>query len=484
MRVHHRTLRLVRAHSKSVYSTAIAVLAAVAGCVDNSAQIPFFTEASLTRDEGGVVLTLANTLRDLAVGEYKALPLERRLTIGDTDATALVRVADVAPMGEGRFAVLDGREARIVIYDSAGVLVSTLGRRGQGPGEFVSPWALGYGMGWFVIWDSHPHRTFTIVSADGADPVLRVRPIDGDWTNHTFREPTKRLDDIQHGPEEVTHRLRSDPARADWIQIVQADESSLLAGGTDSIRPPTYVVRFQYSGDAVDTIAVLEGPWTHPERDTPRGFSRAYVQATFSPRPLAAAGDGWVATGTGDSAAVHIVFDGGEAPVSIRWPILDEPLSFDDKQSHANWVLSHALSQPGAAERWKGFSRRQKERELRGFIEFETWTPRVPQLAGMWGGGGCLLLAGFAADDSPFGQANRMLLIKADDPAQRWFVSVPRGRRVRAIHGQDLFAVRRGEMDEWLVEVYRLPDACVRTLPDRRAWSGLSYSPSAVGETP
>ena len=67
------------------------------------------------------------------------LELEVDLTIGGEDVDEnymFTRVSDIEVDEEGNIYVLDSRECRIQIYDKAGKYLKTIGRKGEGPGEF------------------------------------------------------------------------------------------------------------------------------------------------------------------------------------------------------------------------------------------------------------------------------------------------------------------------------------------------------------
>ncbi len=53
------------------------------------------------------------------------------------------RISDVAKDDSGRIFVLDYIEAELRIFDQAGKHIRTVGRKGQGPGEFMAPISLG-----------------------------------------------------------------------------------------------------------------------------------------------------------------------------------------------------------------------------------------------------------------------------------------------------------------------------------------------------
>jgi hypothetical protein len=49
------------------------------------------------------------------------------------------RIAGIAPLPDGRIAVVDGASCEIRFFDARGVFVRSVGRRGNGPGEFRQP---------------------------------------------------------------------------------------------------------------------------------------------------------------------------------------------------------------------------------------------------------------------------------------------------------------------------------------------------------
>jgi hypothetical protein len=440
----------------------IPVVLAVSAASCNDAGIPQDpVEAVVESTDDLSVIHLASSLRQMALDERDTEFLPRRLQLGRTSRTAFGRVADVVGMDDGRFAVLDRMESRVIIFDSVGAVVSSFGRSGEGPGEFVAPWALGYSSGMFVVWEGNVMRTFTLMTEDGRVHDIRTNPIEGDWIRHIFRQPSKHFDDGQHGPEEITHRLRSDPAQRGWIQIVQQDERPLLQDRADSIRPRSHVVRFHHAGDAVDTLAVLDGPLTYRERSIPKGFVREYAQPTFASRPVVAVGDQWVAIGTGDSASVRVAFSNGQRPLSIRWPMTGEEVTLQDKRNHIEWLIENGIA---TSEEFAGVYRASSpsriEQEIAAGIDREYWPAVVPEITAMWGGGRCLLLAGFASDDTPFGESSRMVLVNVYDPEELQAIRIPRGRRVRDVAGTNLFALFKTDRGEWLVESYELPFSC------------------------
>lgn len=76
-------------------------------------------------------------------GEIK-FELEEDLQIGkeDDDNYIFERIYDVKADRDGNIYVLDGKAGRIQKYDKKGTYLQTIGKKGQGPGEFQMPFGL------------------------------------------------------------------------------------------------------------------------------------------------------------------------------------------------------------------------------------------------------------------------------------------------------------------------------------------------------
>ncbi len=72
------------------------------------------------------------------------LRLEETLRIGSLEGEddTFGRVMDAKFDGSGRIFVADDLSRQVTVYRGDGRLVGVLGRRGQGPGEFLSPWKI------------------------------------------------------------------------------------------------------------------------------------------------------------------------------------------------------------------------------------------------------------------------------------------------------------------------------------------------------
>jgi len=91
--------------------------------------------------EGGVKV-IKNPEKPL-YGEIK-FDLEEDLQIGkeDDDNYIFERIYDVKADSDGNICALDGKAGRIQKYDKKGTYLRTIGKKGQGPGEFQMPFGL------------------------------------------------------------------------------------------------------------------------------------------------------------------------------------------------------------------------------------------------------------------------------------------------------------------------------------------------------
>ena len=119
----------------------------------------------------------------LGPAAYEAAAQDRPLTaefeevyrVGGLNAPTWAQFGDppfggVLPMGfdaAGKLHVLDPDASQVVVIDGRGELVRTVGRKGEGPGEFIRPIEMGvWRDGRFVVMDPG-HQAFQIFGPDG-----------------------------------------------------------------------------------------------------------------------------------------------------------------------------------------------------------------------------------------------------------------------------------------------------------------------------
>ena len=169
-----------RRHATTRCASAVAAAVAVAACGDPSAE----TGGSAAAGLDGPDHMLAPVTEDVyRVG-----------SIAGEDWETFGTVESVAFDSQGRLHVLDGGAKRVVVVDGAGQLVRTIGKDGDGPGEFRSPMALallsgdrlavfdlGMPFGFEVFDADGVHdRTASLDMMSGVVPGNRLFPLPGD----------------------------------------------------------------------------------------------------------------------------------------------------------------------------------------------------------------------------------------------------------------------------------------------------------------
>ena len=132
---------------------------------------------------------------DLAAQEIIRLPAEDQWLDADFEEMYRVGVLDgedweqfgtiheAAFDGHGNLYLVDGYSLRVVVVDSQGGLARTIGRAGQGPGEFSSPRGLAVMPDGRVVVSDLMHRAFQLYGSDGrfvrsvrfSDDLLGIR---------------------------------------------------------------------------------------------------------------------------------------------------------------------------------------------------------------------------------------------------------------------------------------------------------------------
>lgn len=68
-----------------------------------------------------------------------AFRLEKKIAFEETEEVALLSVRSIARDREGRLFVIDSRAGNLKVFDEQGKVLRSIGRRGEGPGEFGAP---------------------------------------------------------------------------------------------------------------------------------------------------------------------------------------------------------------------------------------------------------------------------------------------------------------------------------------------------------
>lgn len=124
-------------------------------------------ERTFLVDSAGVQLVVTNSLEWEGVRHWSGEPLTVMPSpSGPVPALSLVWAADVLP--DERVLVLDRLGNKIFLFDSAGILLDSIGRPGEGPGEFIAPVTMHVTSAGRVQVFDRTMRRFTEFALDGS----------------------------------------------------------------------------------------------------------------------------------------------------------------------------------------------------------------------------------------------------------------------------------------------------------------------------
>ncbi|MEO7362826.1 MAG: 6-bladed beta-propeller [Gemmatimonadaceae bacterium] len=135
------------------------------------AKTVFVVALCLPFTSGSTQSSPGSTSRNSAIDVPIVLTLQKRSTVGgaaDANFTPAVLFAgDVATDAHGRLYLLDRSDNVVRVYDANAKLLSKIGRRGSGPGEFVEPRQLGVTTDGAVVISDNAKRAFVRFDANG-----------------------------------------------------------------------------------------------------------------------------------------------------------------------------------------------------------------------------------------------------------------------------------------------------------------------------
>ena len=290
-------------------ATAIAV-AAVAACGNGP---PAAHSSAVVTDSAGIEIVTSDpwtTEAHCAIGD------EPILSIGTREGDAphiFYQVRAAARLSDGSVAVVDGSSREVRVFGETGAHLVSMGGRGEGPGEFGSPWLL-----WVLpgdtLWvgDYLPWR-FNIFSADGV--FIRSLTPD-DFALHTLIPPGGVLD----GGSSVNVTQETGGAGGDFATPVSF---LVIAHGPD--------------GSVLDTLATLPGV----RLGSLPGFA-GFVEPLFEASSLVAARATSVAMTTAREPEVRILDEAFRLRRIVRWSDPDREVTGAHVQAaHEDYISQH-----------------------------------------------------------------------------------------------------------------------------------------------
>ena len=288
-------------------ATAIAI--AVAGCGDGA---PADRPSAMVKDSAGIEITTSDPWTaeaHCAIGDDPILSIGAREGDGPQ---IFFQVRHAARLSDGSVAVVDGSSREVRVFTGTSAHLVSMGGRGEGPGEFGSPWLL-----WVLpgdtLWvgDYLPWR-FNVFSA-GGEFVRSVTP--EDFFLHTLIPPGGVLDG------------------GFSVNVTQA-----TGGGGDFATPVNFlVIAHGPDGAVLDTLATLPGK----RLGSLPGFA-GFVEPLFEASSLVAARSSTVAMTTAREPEVRILDGTFRLRRIIRWSDPDREVTGVHVQAaHEDHIARH-----------------------------------------------------------------------------------------------------------------------------------------------
>lgn len=219
-----------------------------------------------------------------------AFTLVEDLRIGAADGPPeyqLFRVGDIAVGPDDELYVLDTGNDEVRVFDSAGAYIRTIGRSGEGPGEFQSPLVLAVAGDTVVVTGFRDYHVFTsdgtllgserATGNDFPPTVMDLAATTAGWT--TLLQPRRATPRPRPGPSQDTTHI----ARFNVAGVGQTDRSGVSLFG--------------------NRIVLVPGPSTYA-----LGQPGFIMTPLFEPIPqvgLSSTGEVYVATGDGYEILVY-----------------------------------------------------------------------------------------------------------------------------------------------------------------------------------
>ena len=394
----------------------IAFVAWVAACESEAPR----DAAVTTTDSAGVAITTIHERID-AVPRW-SVDTNARVTLASPDSTGFVFVSAAHWLADDRILVADARQRRLQLYDVSGRHLRTMGKDGNGPGEFrgmMTVSVLGDTIG---VWDLSARR-FSLLTVDSGFRRLvptPQKPSEYDtpreiWITSGARPLTYWLSAASPGPLPMGTRIRK------WQftgQLVRSDTTARTLASS-----PTF--NGVYSGQV----------------------ERGDARQLFSNLPFIAPAADRVAYGSGETFEVRVADRDLVTRRIVRWSLADEPLREREVAAARERLFA---SMPAGAPRAK------IEEAVNDIVAPELLPKVRPAISrALWDDTGRLWLGRFDAPTRGLAESyDWVVLDTAMRPIGR--VRLPEVARLESIRGDDLLLSVRDSLDVQTVQVWRV----------------------------
>lgn len=302
-------------------AAATATIAFLLACSPDSQPAP----ATVSTDSAGIRITTTDaTGRDAGAVCSLAEAPEIRVASPDTGEWTIYEVEDLDRMEDGRLVVVNRGSRQLLMFDRDGEFLRSVGREGEGPGEFVDPVELGFVGDSIVVWDWGSGR-LVLFGPDGSQGrSVRLQP------------PVK----IPTGHVGMLGRQGIAIGNHDWRPFEMQLTPQFLQ-----------VLRYDWSGLLLDTLATLP----YGTRGLVEPETNMMGNPHFESRGVFSAHRDLLYTSDGKSPEVR-VHRGVRLESIVRWEPSDLSVRHEDVEAYrAAWLAGAGNAAPLIRKRLDAF---------------------------------------------------------------------------------------------------------------------------------
>jgi len=231
----------------------------------------------------------------------------------------------VLRLEDGRILVADAGTSQLLFFDSTGRLQKAAGRKGEGPGEFISMFSV------------HKCRGDTIVVNEGQRVSIMDR-------SGSFVVSHPIVPEVLRAPRMI-FGVSGDCAEG--LILVPEFRNPVPGEGIHQLRQMLFWARFD--GGGRDTVASFPGPDLFPWF---RMGQLVSVKVPFGDGPVWASGGEYVYLGSSDTPEVRVLRRDGSLHRIIRWGVETERLAEQDIDAYAESYSQFLRYNPGEKNRY------------------------------------------------------------------------------------------------------------------------------------
>lgn len=241
-------------------------------------------------------------------------PLAEIGTAGGAEEYLFKQVRSATRLSDGRIVVADPGMTDVRVFDSKGKFLSRIGRKGQGPGEYRSPFWVGAGRG----------DTILVYDYSEGPGHLHRYASDGKFVRSSFIQTSVEASAAK------PLRLAGDGS----VVMFGSYRPSYAPEKKQPYRGQVGVVRVSADG-AVTPLGRYPGQWIEHSISTP-----------FSTDAWRAANDSLVFVGDGETPTITAYGHDGKQRRSTKLPVSPRPITAADKDAWRERLLELAANDP------------------------------------------------------------------------------------------------------------------------------------------